>query len=490
MKRFGKFFALVVAIFGLTMNASATNKWDVTRSEYKKTSDGITASFDRKDRYNAVLTYTISEEYNERTIYLNIVDDLRTLLGGTYMPGSDAYFIIKIVNNSKFDFKYTDNSLTIDTLNWNEVFNEDYAIYGEDVYYPSNVGDLLERQYIKGAKAFDGSVLEYTYSIDRTANSAIQALYKNSKNYVSGKYNYDGKSYNVGSYLDKVLMSDNVLGEELIAQGYTNGIEDLDKYYLNYYNNVYNLNAETLYDLTDNAVNYGLFGGNNSHHIPETNSAVSSFGYDWFYNKGLSISPVKDVDGNSISRDLLDNGNFFIGSYMRGENDVLEKVFRKDFAEISTTSELTQLDLNMSGPNVGNAHALYNYGFMLAFKLEITNYGTLKVNYVDTDGNKLADTVEKIGVAGTKYNTEKKEFENYEFLKVDGEETGEYVLGETIEVTYVYTNAIGTVDPIEPVNPDAQPEEPKPIEPPHTGVEVVNVTTNNIIMYIEDKKRK
>ena len=68
-------------------------------------------------------------------------------------------------------------------------------------------------------------------------------------------------------------------------------------------------------------------------------------------------------------------------------------------------------------------------------------------------------------------------FHGYEFLTVEGETKGNYING-TIEVTYVYTNAIGDID-----IPDEDP-----IEPPHTDAEV---TTSNIIMYFEeDKKRK
>ena len=81
------------------------------------------------------------------------------------------------------------------------------------------------------------------------------------------------------------------------------------------------------------------------------------------------------------------------------------------------------------------------------------------------------------GLKSVSNETIKKEFDGYEFLTVEGETKGNYING-TIEVTYIYTNAIGDID-----IPDEDP-----IEPPHTDAEV---TTSNIIMYFEeDKKRK
>lgn len=488
MKKFGKIMVLFVALFGLTANVCAANKWDATRSEYGKTSDGVSVSFDKEKK---IITYTIGEEYSEGTVYFNIVEDLKTILSRVYTPGSDALFTIRIVNNSNYKYLYLEKSLTIDTLTWNKNFEVDYQNYGEDVYYPSSITALLDRQYVKGTKAFDGSILDVNYTIDRTANKAIIELLRNSEKYVDGKYEFNGTKYNIGNYIDKILLIDENLGNELKSQGYAGGIADLDKYYLAFYNNLYGLDAKTLYDYDNKVItgNNGIFNGNNSFKIPETNPAVSSFGYDWFYNKGLMVSPVSDALGNEIKKSDLEKGKYFIGNYMRGENTVFEEVFKKDFALIDSlaSAELTKLDLNLSGENITNAFGGMNFGYMMSFQLEReVVYGNVVVNYVDEEYNKLTESITLSDVVGEKYQTEEKSFENYELLRVEGNENGTYVENEIIEVTYVYTNAIGDVVPNDP-----EPNDPEPIEPPHTDVEVqINYNQSNIIYFVEDKKRK
>ena len=85
--------------------------------------------------------------------------------------------------------------------------------------------------------------------------------------------------------------------------------------------------------------------------------------------------------------------------------------------------------------------------------------GTIIVNYVDSDNNKLTEEVIMSDVVGKEYTTEEKIFEGYKLISIDGETTGEYIEG-VIYVTYHYDNNIGTGD----------------IEPPKTGVEVYNFT--------------
>lgn len=81
--------------------------------------------------------------------------------------------------------------------------------------------------------------------------------------------------------------------------------------------------------------------------------------------------------------------------------------------------------------------------------------GNVIVNYVTTEGEKLSNTIAITGLSGTSYETLKKEFDKYSFIKVEGEVKGE-IKEETIEVTYIY---------------DLTPL------PPHTGI---NDNTNYI----------
>ena len=91
--------------------------------------------------------------------------------------------------------------------------------------------------------------------------------------------------------------------------------------------------------------------------------------------------------------------------------------------------------------------------------------GTLIINYVDSDGNKLTEEIITEGKVGEKYTTEKKNFEGYTFITVEGEPEGIYT-EETINVTYYYDKNIGTGN-IEEL-------------PPQTGFNGSNITTINV----------
>lgn len=82
--------------------------------------------------------------------------------------------------------------------------------------------------------------------------------------------------------------------------------------------------------------------------------------------------------------------------------------------------------------------------------------GTVIVNYVTKDGEKLTDSITLTGPVGTTYETVKKEFDKYSFIEVKGEVEGTYTKGQK-EVTYVYDLTI---------------------LPPQTGVEA------NMFMYV------
>lgn len=95
-------------------------------------------------------------------------------------------------------------------------------------------------------------------------------------------------------------------------------------------------------------------------------------------------------------------------------------------------------------------------------------HGTVIVHYVDMiSGDKLSEDVVMSGDAGCEYETQKREFEYYQFNSVDGDTVGKYDK-ETIEVTYYYEFIGGTGgndDTVEPNDPDF----------PVTGVESNNI---------------
>lgn len=64
--------------------------------------------------------------------------------------------------------------------------------------------------------------------------------------------------------------------------------------------------------------------------------------------------------------------------------------------------------------------------------------GKLIVNYVTTDGTKLTKSLESTELENTSYETIKKSFNGYKFVKVEGNTKGSYIANEIIEVTYIY----------------------------------------------------
>lgn len=78
-------------------------------------------------------------------------------------------------------------------------------------------------------------------------------------------------------------------------------------------------------------------------------------------------------------------------------------------------------------------------------KLEVK--GTVIANYIDAQGNVIANSVTLNGLVGEDYQTEEKEIEGYIFSKVEGNQEGQYIDG-IIEVTYIYDKeGTGYVEP-------------------------------------------
>ena len=97
--------------------------------------------------------------------------------------------------------------------------------------------------------------------------------------------------------------------------------------------------------------------------------------------------------------------------------------------------------------------------------------GTVISNYVDVDGNKLADSVTDIGYVGDKYKTEFKDIFGYKLVEIKGDDIGTFE-EDTIYVTYVYLKEMfgkGGDD----LESDIE------ILPPQTGLDVVNTTSDN-----------
>lgn len=480
MKNIRKLFALALVIFlGLT-NVEAASKWDAKRVDLEATSETIEPTFDKE---NYIVTYTIPESYNGKKIYINVTEDIYEMLQGTYMPGYSKPYQIRIVNNSKYDYNYLNDSLKVNTYKMDYDFDTQYKELNDKIWYNYQESGESTGIFIKDAVGFDGLKIRASHSIIRTSNKALQALYKNSSKYANGYY----EGCRVNDRMCNKLLTDEVIGAELIAQGYANGIADLDKFYLDYYNNLEGTSAEKLEDLSTKAIRgkyYGILDSDYNSKIYETNPTVNALGYNWFWNKALLLYPETDLNDEKIQivSGSEETSKYAIGAYMRGEQSILNDVFDKDLGVIAKSDEaiLRKLVLGLDFYHIVNGHSYMDFYYAMGFELarEVIN-GKLIVNYVDEDGNKLTDSIVTEEEVDTPYSTVQKEFEGFEFLKVEGETTGKYIDG-TIEVTYIYKNAIGDVE-----EPEV-PEKPE-VDPPHTDADI---TTSSIIMYIEENKKR
>lgn len=80
---------------------------------------------------------------------------------------------------------------------------------------------------------------------------------------------------------------------------------------------------------------------------------------------------------------------------------------------------------------------IYEDGSWSTYEEEVTATGTVVAEYVDEDGNTLADSVTTTGVIGTSYITLAKSISGYTLVETPSNVSGTYLEG-TITVTYVY----------------------------------------------------
>ena len=144
-----------------------------------------------------------------------------------------------------------------------------------------------------------------------------------------------------------------------------------------------------------------------------------------------------DTDGNKVSDDVVKSGN--VGDDYTTEQKAIEGY---TFKEVQG---------NAAGQFTDQAQTVtYVYT-----KNEIPNItGTVLVQYVDTDGNKISEDIMKSGTVGEGYSTEKKDIKGYTFKEVQGNTTGQFT-DQVQTITYVYTK--NKVNPVKPENkPDSK----------------------------------
>lgn len=550
MKKLKLFLFALTLVFITSTTVLAESKWDTIQPVKQTTSDGIDIEYQTKVEFEYDCWYqreelicdestklnvdisvdviiTIPSNYDKNTIVIapEVLQELARqnqeqllLENGEYLqlnnslePGDNIKVNLTIINNSRYTYTYDEKSF--------------------DIFPVENT------TFTRGEKntTFNGLNIGEDHITYRLANPALKDLGLDKNHKVTDE--------NIDTALKKLKDTNG-------NQKYPNGINDLAKYYVDYYNAKYNTNHTrldefsygvireilgyndtiervsrnignfpTLYNAfqiykdkflqdnqgkkayQDDVLKYAGFTGRDateifanfakdeyskmcgeevtsfdtmceeaqneffanygnemSPYILETNEDILNLSYNYFYNKnfslGLEDDEVTDADSNKYS----------IGEYMRdedkGEDTIKEQI---GLLESNTTNDL-KMTFYINGAYTCNAYLGYN--FMINMQLSYSALkGVLVVNHVDSDGNRLTEEVTTTDLVGNDYFTEKKNFEGYTFITVEGDPTGKYTQ-ETIYVTYYYDKNTGTGN-IE-------------VLPPQTGFNGSNITTTNI----------
>ena len=452
MKIFGQLLLAILVGFSSINVASAASIWDASQVNYGTTTEEVTASYDYDEATDTFyVTYTIPEGFAEEQIIISpqlFSDEL-----DDRVPGDGDTVIFNIVNLSDYDYTYVNDSFVVSTADANGDVSLGTGFDGEEIYQAPW----------------------------RTSNAALRALFGG---FMS--------SSDMNDLEDKLVSITNEDG----TQKYPGGLDDLDEYYLDYYNSLFIETEEKPAESLEDFANYpiltykdsgkrygykdtlhdgtyliasGIFDGNP--YVRETNQEIIELSYNFLYNNGLGLAFGNDIENIDTTVTFKE---YAIGSYMRGEVSV-EDYILENFGTIKAHNNDTLNSISIayyiSGPYVANAFQIYSMNFYLGLKLEkVEKMGTVITHYVDEDGNKLGDDIITTDVVGNPYETTQLEFDGYTFKTVEGNTTGTYIDG-TIEVTYVYefTSGIGGGEPIEPVEPTI-PNVPEEILPPQTGI--------------------
>ena len=154
--------------------------------------------------------------------------------------------------------------------------------------------------------------------------------------------------------------------------------------------------------------------GNASGTFPEGNTDVT-FVYKKIV-KGTVTAKFVDINGNKIKDDKIYEGE-------KDEPYNIDKEAIYGYEYVKTE---------------GNASGVFPDGNIdVTFVYKVSMPCTVTARYVDEDGNKLCENIVYKGFENDNYKTSKLEIKGYEFLKVEGNETGKFIHTPQI-VTYVY----------------------------------------------------
>lgn len=549
MKKLKLFLFALTLVFITSTTVLAESKWDTIQPVKQTTSDGIDIEYQTKvefqykcyDNYGEEICQkigvdasvdviiTIPSNYDKDTIVIapEVLQELARqnqeqllLESGEYLqlnnslePGDNIKVNLTIINNSRYTYTYDEKSFDIFPVEnttftrgeKNTTFNglnigEDYITYrlanpalkdlgldknhkvtDENIdtalkklkdtngnqKYPNGINDLAKYyvDYYNAKYNTNHTRLdEFSYGVIREIlgyNDTIERVSRNIGNFPT-LYN----AFQV--YKDKFKQDENNKGkiayqDAVLEYAGFKGIDSNDTFanFAKYeYSKMCGEEVTSFDTMCEEAQNefFANYGNEMSPYILETNEDILNLSYNYFYNKnfslGLEDDEVTDADSNKYS----------IGEYMRdedkGEDTIKEQI---GLLESNTTNDL-KMTFYINGAYTCNAYL--GYYFMTNMQLSYSALkGVLVVNHVDSDGNRLTEEVTTTDLVGNEYTTEKKDFEGYTFITVEGEPIGTYIDG-TIRVTYYYDKNTGTGN-IE-------------VLPPQTGFNGSNITTINV----------
>ena len=374
---------LVSAVIALTIvNVSAKEKWE---THYVNTTaeSSITCNMVCKQE-DCVETIIIPANFKDRELKLKS----RIFVNDKYifMPGEIRNFSLKIINLSNNNYTYQNNSLYLKPV-------EDDKKYHNLISY---------------------NKFKIPIPMYRLYNSEpLKAL-------------YDG--YNLS---DDELKDENVAAK-LKELGYTNGIQDLDKYYIDYFNKNYNTNFVSLEDLTTTYINKIWTNKSKNSKTRETNTNLIKFYQNNFYNFLLTMRYNSKSD--------LDNNIYSIGAYSRKEKsyqDLNATLLNITLPKTSKTA-LEPFFFHLNGPLTRNSYTGFTYDIEMGMTFnKVLKYGIVNVYYIDTLGNLLTDKITMRDEIDTAYTTEEKSLDGYKLVRVDGPRQGTFK-EKSQEVYYMY----------------------------------------------------
>ena len=374
---------LVSAVIALTIvNVSAKGKCE---THYVNTTaeSSITCNMVCKQE-DCVETIIIPANFKDKELKLKS----RIFVNDKYifMPGEIRNFSLKIINLSNNNYTYQNNSLYLKPV-------EDDKKYHNLISY---------------------NQFKIPIPMYRLYNSEpLKAL-------------YDG--YNLS---DDELKDENVAAK-LKELGYTNGIQDLDKYYIDYFNKNYNTNFVSLEDLTTTYINKIWTNKSKNGKTRETNTNLIKFYQNNFYNFLLTMRYNSKSD--------LDNNIYSIGAYSRKEKsyqDLNATLLNITLPKTSKTA-LEPFFFHLNGPLTRNSYAGFTYDIEMGMTFnKVLKYGIVNVYYIDTLGNLLTDKITMRDEIDTAYTTEEKSLDGYKLVRVDGPRQGIFK-EKSQEVYYMY----------------------------------------------------